>query len=698
MQHNLHRRKTPLTPTLFSMLCLLCQAVSAAPGSLTLRLANDGSDVDAVRLTTRLDITVSGHVARTVVTQSFRNATNDWAEAIYNFPLPERAAVDHLTLKIGERLILGEIQPRERALQVYNEAKAAGKKTALLEQQRANFFTTGVANIAPGETVEIEIEYQQIVDRDGLRYALRVPLTMTPRYLPGSPQEVIQAQDRLGSRWFGATDQVTDGNALLISQTAEVAADSHRLQLFASIDAGMPLALIQSRYHRVDVSPVGGHLYSVQLSDETVLDHDFELEWQADAGTAPSIAAFAHESQTARYAAVQIMPPESGSTYTPPRALTLVIDTSGSMQGVSIEQARSAAIFAIQGLRDIDHFNVIEFNSSASRLFSAPVAATSEHRDRAVRWIRQLQANGGTEMASALDMAIDQQGVTSGELKQIIFVTDGAVGNESALYQKIESTLGDTRLFTVGIGSAPNSWFMHKAAEVGRGSVTMISALNEVDARMQALFNRLAQPVLTSISVDWGGATVEQYPQTVPDLYAGEPVDLSVRTHDLDAPLRGTIRGTWWDQGEAKSWAQQIDLSQLETPAYPGVGVLWARAKIDTLEVQHRRGLVDADATDSAITAVALSHHLVSRLTSLVAVDHTPARVQEALLQRRVPNLAPHGQNVHAMQSITATATPAQWRLITGVALVWLAWLLRVMRWPAMPATWHARRNWQDVR
>ncbi|MEL6869976.1 MAG: marine proteobacterial sortase target protein [Pseudomonadota bacterium] len=644
----------------------------AHAGQLTMTLAGDGSRVDAIRLNTVFDVSVSGHVARTRLRQSFRNATDQWAEAVYLFPLPDEAAVDHLTLKVGEQLIVGEIQRKQQALQTYREARDKGQKTALLEQQRSNMFTTAVANIAPGETIEIDIEFQQVLQRDGLRYRLRLPLTMTPRYIPGAPTPPVV--DRLGSRWHGATDQVPDGNALGLSQAGQVAADSHRLTVNAVIDAGVPLQSVQSRYHKINVVPETDDHYRVTLAgNDDRLDHDFELEWQLPDTAAANVAAFTYQNDGASYASVQVMPPATvASLSAPPRSLTLVIDTSGSMQGVSMAQAKSAASVAVSALRDIDQFNMIEFNSTATQLFNAPVFATQDRRDAAQRWINRLTANGGTEMSQALSMALPEALEDSGFLRQVIFVTDGAVGNEDALFSMIEGRLGDARLFTVGIGSAPNGWFMRKAAESGRGSYTMISALGEVDERMQQLFERLAQPVLTDIRVDWNGAVVEQYPQTVPDLYAGQPVSLIARS-DVGMS-RVHVSATVWRDGTPEPWQHTLTLNR-KTGNYEAVGVLWARAKIATLEEQRRRGTTSAETIDEDIATVAITHHLVSRVTSLVAVDKTPARVAEALRQQRVANLVPYGQRMQSMQAMTRTATPAALQRLLGGALIVFALL-----------------------
>ncbi|MEL7297904.1 MAG: VIT domain-containing protein, partial [Pseudomonadota bacterium] len=202
----------------------------------------------APRLSTDIDLQVVGDIARATVTQTFLNPTDDWVEATYVFPLPDDAAVDHMELLIGERRIVGEIHEKADAKRIYTAAKRAGKRSALLSQERANLFTTAVANIAPREQVRVAIEYQQRVQRQGDRYALRIPTTLTRRFVPGTP--VAAAPDKQGSGWSPATDEVADASRITPpSVSSALVGDSHRLQFRASIDIGSALMSLDSRYH-----------------------------------------------------------------------------------------------------------------------------------------------------------------------------------------------------------------------------------------------------------------------------------------------------------------------------------------------------------------------------------------------------------------------------------------------------------------
>lgn len=630
-------------------------------GSLLLRM-RDGYRV-ATRINTDVDVSVSGPVARTAVSQRFRNDGAEWTEAVYVFPLPDGAAVDRLRMHVGDRYIEGEIRKKEKARKEYEQAKASGQRAGLVEQQRANLFTSSVANIPPGDTVTIEIEYLETLRYDDGAFSLRFPLTLTPRYIPGAP-----LPDRQGSGWAPDTDRVPD--ASLITPPVVTTSADHRVSIHIVIDAGLPLEKIRSAYHPVDVTEAADGRYDVRLKDGQVpMDHDFELVWRPAADTMPRATLFRETLDGEPHYLLMMLPPDADAVYAPlvPRDLVFVIDTSGSMHGTSIEQAKQALTLALDGLEPGDRFNVIQFNSAMHALFPQSVDASGANVDLARRYVRDLEANGGTEMRPALERALTGGG--EGErLRQVIFITDGSVGNEQELFALIDARLGNARLFTVGIGSAPNSLFMRKAAEEGRGTFTFISALHEVREKMGRLFAKLERPQVTDIEVRWPGGAELAYPQTVPDLYAGEPVVQKTR---LATMARAGDQVTVSGNSPTGAWRAEIPLGEAREGA--GVAAVWARARIDDLLDGARSG-DDAEASRAAVVQTALQHHLVSRYTSLVAVDRTPARPAEAGLEReQVPNLLPYGQNHNAIFGFPATATGHQRQLALGAFLLALA-------------------------
>jgi Ca-activated chloride channel family protein len=298
-----------------------------------------------------------------------------------------------------------------------------------------------------------------------------------------------------------------------------------------------------------------------------------------------------------------------------PREAIFIIDSSGSMEGASMEQAKEALTLALTDLRPSDTFNIIDFDSEARRLFPQSRPADRQTVLDAIDFVRSLKADGGTEMLKAIHLALPAELAIPGTVRQVIFMTDGQVSNEQDLFTYIHSTLGDSRLFTVGIGSAPNSHFMRNAARFGRGTFTYIGDIAQVKERMGELFEKLSSPVMTSIDVKVSDAGAEIWPRRVPDLYRGEPLVLAVRLNDRSA--RVTMNG----QIGGEPWTQTLTLPP--PSADRGIGKLWARQKIESITDRLSEG-DDPGVVRNEVVEVALRHYLVSQYTSLVAVDQSP--------------------------------------------------------------------------
>ena len=641
---------------------------NAQTGNLLLRM-QDGYRVSTL-LNTSVDMQINGLVARVFVRQEFRNDSSEWAEGVYVFPLPDKAAVDHMRLHIGDRFIEGEIREKEQAKKEYEQAKKEGKKASLVEQQRPNMFTTSVANIAPGELVVVEIEYLEDILYDNGSFSVRFPLTITPRYIPGSPQST-GLPDREGSGWSPNTTAVEDASSITPPMVS--ASSAHRVSMNLSVNAGVPLEIIASRYHPVNVSETNGR-YAISLVGGTApMDQDFELLWRPTSDTAPRAMAFTETIGGEPYYLLMVMPPstESATASVIPREMIFIVDTSGSMHGTSIGQAKKALRRALLGLRPGDRFNVIAFSSNPNPLFPSAVVADPRNLSMAENFVAGLGANGGTEMRAALELALSLPPEES-HLRQVIFITDGAVGNEDELFGLIERKLGNGRLFTVGIGSAPNSWFMRKSAEVGRGTFTTISALHEVGEKMDRLFDKIEQPQVTNIEIGWpSGVIADNYPTVVPDLYLGEPVTVKAR---ITGVLRAQDNVRVSGDSVGGAWSQEIPI--VDDDQSSGIGALWARARIASLTDEQRRG-ASAEETRAAIVETALKHHLVSKHTSLVAIDKTPARpANDPLRKDQVPNLMAYGQSANAIFGFPATATNAQQLQLVGTSCLFAAMLL----------------------
>jgi Ca-activated chloride channel homolog len=638
-------------------------------GALLVRTGADGELVPAPTLATDVHIQVSGLVARVEVRQRFENPGDTWLEGVYVFPLPDRAAVDGLRLEAGGRVIEGRIRERAAARRSYEKARREGRKASLVEQQRPNLFSTSVAHIGPREVVEVAITYQEDVSyKDGL-FGLRFPLAVTPRYVPQGATAL--AALGLPPVAGAVAEPECLEPALLVGAPEPV----NPVHLEVELDAGMPLGEIASRSHAVDVARLPGEAYRVVLEAGAVAaDRDFVLEWEPERGSAPQAAIFTEEVGGERYALVVLVPPHGDEARSSrlSRESVFVIDTSGSMAGPSLVEAKRALLHALARLGPADRFNVIAFDSDTRKLFPASEPADAPHVARATEWVEGLGAGGGTEMLPALAAALEERGPKA-DVRQVVFVTDGSVANEDQLFAYLEARLGRSRLFPVGIGSAPNAHFMRKAARFGRGTYTFVQRLDEVEEAMDALLGQLESPVLSDLELDWGDATVEAWPARVPDLYRGEPLVVAAR---LPAGV-GSLRVT--GRSDGAPWEAELALSGgLD---HPGVAKLWARRKIEALLDSTIEG-ADAEAVRAAVVALGLEHHLVSRYTSLVAVDVTPsAPPGTEAVKRRVASDAPAGllNGAGAEVALPRTATPSSLYLALGAAALLGHALLRLL-------------------
>ncbi|BFM16648.1 marine proteobacterial sortase target protein [Maricurvus nonylphenolicus] len=634
----------------------------AKAGQLLFR-DEQGQHLQALHLNSRASIKVTGMVATIALEQDFKNTTSDWQEAIYVFPLQEQAAVSYMEVLIGERRIIGKIKEKQEAKRIYTQAKQQGKKAALMEQQRPNMFTQSVANIAPGETIKVTLHYQHAVTYDQGEFSLRFPMTLTPRYIPGSPQltqasvvdleqDVHYTTTTSGWGWSLPSDQVADAHRITPFMQATKSSSSHNMQLDVVLDAGLPLADINSPYHDIAIKKQQGQHRISTRTATVAMDRDFALHWRPVTEQAPAAAVFQERLQAEKtkedYAMLMLLPPymesQAGQL---PRQVTFIIDTSGSMQGTSIVQAKKSLQLALGRLQAHDQFNVIEFNSRHTQLFATPQMATAANIQQAKNFVHRLQANGGTEMTPALQAALTTP-VTENFLKQIVFITDGSVGNETALFALIDQHLAQSRLFTVGIGSAPNSYFMRKAAEFGRGTFTHIGKVDEVASKMDQLFRKLESPVLSNLKVEWpDNMQVDTWPKQLPDLYLGEPLVLHSR---FDNPVAKDVRVNISGQVAGKTWQRSLQLqpqnSSIERhdQQQKGIAKLWARKKIGALLDEKVRGK-DPQIVRDQVLDLALHHQLVSPYTSLVAVEEKISRPAEAQLDSNaIPNLVAKGQ------------------------------------------------------
>jgi len=362
-----------------------------------------------------------------------------------------------------------------------------------------------------------------------------------------------------------------------------------------------------------------------------------------------------------------LLPPKITQKTQQLREVVFIIDTSGSMHGIAMDAAKDALYFALTQLKPNDKFNIIEFNTNAQSLFNHSVIATPDNLDKAIDFIDILKSDGGTNMAPALNLAMKDP-VEINFLKQIIFITDGSVGNEAQLFQQINNQIDNARLFTVAIGAAPNNYFMNKAALIGRGTYTNIAQLNEVDAMMNDLFIKITSPALTDVQVDWN-AQVEQNPSVIPDLYSDQPVLVTAKLNKFNTNI--VLSGFKNEDSFSKSFNLNSDGFSV------GIAKLWARNQIEDLTDDYMLETgTDNLILQEKITQLGLKYQLVSPFTSLVAVDQNPDLSRLVALQARDLHQIETLEQVNYPQ----TALGWKWQLYFGFFILMVTYYYKTKK------------------
>ncbi len=637
-------------------------------GSLLIETEHVGRYQPAPVINTDVQMDITGIVARVTVTQHFINPSTEWINAIYAFPLPENAAVDHMDMIIGKRIITGDIKERNEAKKIYEQAKQEGIKASLIEQQRPNIFTSSVANIGPNEKVSISIQYQQTIHYDQGEFSIRFPMVIGIRYIPGTQK--VEGFDGFG--WAVNTHEVPDASSITPPVTNADEGHHNPVTININLAAGFPIVNIESSYHAINKQMHEDNQYHIQLLQQvTPANRDFELTWRPQASHVPQAALFTQDKDNDRYALLMLMPPEVDWSKQEilAKEMIFVIDTSGSMSGESMQQAKQALLSGLSQLNSEDWFNIIQFNSYTEAFSEQALPARENNIARAKAYIHSLHANGGTEIAPALNLALSN--VTKSErIRQVIFLTDGSVGNEKQLFKIINNKLDNNRLFTIGIGSAPNSYFMSEAASLGRGTYTYIGKIEEVREKMSQLFQKLNHPVLRDIEIAWNdNSDVDYWPNPIHDLYIGEPLIVSFKLSMNQEIL--SIKG----KSNENNWSTTLPITNGGEET--GLNVLWANNKVQSLSQRVSHG-EDPNKIKQAITEIGLNHHIVTKYTSLVAVDVTPSKPNDLTSKSKaIAVKKPYGWNMNAPGNLPQGATSAQINVITGVLLLLLGFIFR---------------------
>jgi Ca-activated chloride channel family protein len=612
----------------------------ATPGSLQVRDASGKLGAACPLRHTDVHAEISGFLSRVRVTQEFENPFKEKIEAVYTFPLPQNAAVDDMTMTIGERTVRGRILPREEARIVYDDAKSRGQVASLLDQERPNIFTQAVANIMPGEKVTVTISYVETLKYEEGSYQFVFPMTVAPRYVPGAQANAAGA----GSAPSTETAQVPDASKITPPLAPKGARAGHDISLEVALDAGVPVDELKSNSHEIDVERPNGWSARVRLKNRAEIpNRDFVLKYDVAGGRIED-ALLAHKMDKGGFFTLILQPPDRATPEdVTPKEIIFVLDTSGSMQGFPIEKAKEAMKLALDGLNPQDTFNLITFAGDTHILFPQPVSATRENLQKAQSFLASRSGDGGTEMMKAIKMALAPSD-NQGHIRVVCFMTDGEVGNDFEIIAEVQKH-PNARVFAFGIGSSVNRYLLDKIAEEGRGEAEYVSLNDDGSLAARKFHERVRSPLLTDISIDWAGLQVaDLYPKRIPDLFSAKPVILTGRYTKggrAVVRLKGKMSG--------RDFVRELPVELPEQEARHDVlQTLWARERVDDLMKQDYLGVQQGKAhadLQGTITQLGIEYRLLTQFTSFVAVEELVVTDGGAPRRIDVPVELPEGMS-----------------------------------------------------
>ncbi|WP_334733571.1 VIT domain-containing protein [Nostoc sp.] len=548
---------------------------------------------------------IAGNLSRVEVIQSFENPFTQPLEAVYVFPLPDEAAVDDMEIKIGDRTIKGNIKKREEAVAIYEKAKQEGRTAGLLEQERDNIFTQSLANIKPGEQIDVTIRYTESLKFEAGNYEFVFPMVVGPRYIPGTPIDSS-----------GDTDQVPDASRITPPVVPEGMRSRHNINVTVEIDTGLPISQVRSPSHQLKIEH-SGQIVRIQLAGEdTIPNKDLILRYQVSGKETQSTVLTQADDRGGHFAIYLIPALEYSTDEIVAKDVVFLLDTSGSQSGDPLQKCQELMRRFINGLNPNDTFTIIDFSDRVRQLSPTPLPNAPENRAQAIAYINNLQADGSTEMLSGIRTAINFP-TPVGRLRSVVLLTDGYIGNENEILAEVQQHLQPAnRLYSFGAGSSVNRFLLNRIAEIGRGISTIIRHDEPTEEVAEKFYRQINNPVLTNIQISWQGDTESPviYPKVAPDLFSEQPLVLFGRKQDRAS---GNLKISGIAAG-GKHYEKTFHLIFEET-GNVAVAQLWGRARIKYL--MNQMVSFETKAGVEAVTETALTYQLLSQYTAFVAVS-----------------------------------------------------------------------------
>ena len=614
----------------FSGSCTLSQEKGEGDETLSpyFFIQSDNPETDLMPLkSTEAEINIAGVIADVTIRQVYKNEGRNVLEAIYVFPASTRAAVYAMKMKIGEREIDAVIQEKQQARQMYQDAKDQGKTASLLEQKRPNVFQMQVANILPGDNIEVELKYTELLIPESAIYQFVYPTVVGPRY---SNQTAAEAPE---DGWI-SNPYLEEGKLA-----------DYSFDLKVKLNTGLSVKDVVSSSHDINVKYLSRSQAEISLKNPEIFqgDRDFILRYKL-AGKQIQSGVLLFEDLNENYFLAMIQPPQRvASEMIPPREYVFIVDVSGSMHGFPLDISKELMKNLLSNLRTTDKFNVLLFAGSSQALFEHSMSATPENIKRGIYLIDKQQGGGGTELLPALKRALAMK--SSDDISRtLVAVTDGYVSVEKEAFDLISGNLGNANFFAFGIGSSVNRYLIEGMSHVGNGESFIITNQKEAGKTSEKFRKYISSPVLTNIKLEYPGFSVyDIQPISYPDVFAEKPLIVFGKYKGEPA---GLIKVT----GKTASgiFSESFDLKSLKSQnSNLALKYLWAREKIRLLDDYTRVG-GEQDLVKQ-ITNLGLKYNLLTNYTSFIAIDSEVRNDGKNITTVKQPLPLPQGVSNYAV-------------------------------------------------
>jgi Ca-activated chloride channel family protein len=499
----------------------------------------------------RVDVRIDGQIATTVTDQVFHNP-NEWvAEGMYLFPVPDGATIDRFAMIIDGEPVEATILPADEARAVYHDIVRKMRDPALLEYVGQDVIQASIFPIPPGEDRQVQIEYDQVLTAEGGLFHYRYPLN-TERF-SAEPLEQVSVR---------------------VEVTSEV-----------------PVRAVYSPSHEIAIDKTDDLHFVAGWEDSNVRpDTDFDLMYtvsQEEIGA--SIVSYWSEIDDEGTFLLLAAPGIEIEQPAIAKDVVVVIDTSGSMEGEKIEQAREALHYILEHLNPEDRFSIVEF-STGVRYYDDALQDADTAGDAAA-WVERLEATGGTDINRAL---LDALALVNDERPTyLLFLTDGLpTEGETDIVRILDNVAAavpqNVRLFAFGVGDDVNTYLLDTLTGDHNGASTYVRPGEPLDEVVSAFYGKISTPVLTDVTLEVDGVRIEEvFPDPLPDIFAGTQLVVLGKYRE-GGPATITVTGMINGKPQTYRYAGQQFIDETGSTTGETLPRLWAARKIGYLLNQIR--------------------------------------------------------------------------------------------------------------